>query len=96
MLGPIGVLENKHCIAILIFLRERGSCRKTDLYSAVSNNPRMPDKIADLQSIGLVEMVTVDRKTLISLTELGVRVADALMRIQEMLSSSVKKEDGSS
>ena len=58
-----------------------------DLYNAVPNNPRMPEKIADLQSIGLLEIVAVDRKTLISLTDLGVRVADALIGIREMLSS---------
>lgn len=56
---------------ILVFLLENGPCPKMDLYRGVSTNPRMPVKLAMLESIGLVRLEPSERFTMVSLTEKG-------------------------
>ena len=74
MSEALGVLENRHSIAILLALND-GPCTKMDLYRMVSKNPRMPDKISDLEGIGLVSThVLENRATLVELTEKGRKV----------------------
>ena len=38
----ITVLEEKHMISTLLYLREHPGCNKSDLYMAVSRNPACP------------------------------------------------------
>ena len=85
----LGVLENKHCIAIMLALID-GPRTKMELYGDVSKNPRMPEKIEDLERIGLVTTWTVDRRaTMVSLTDKGERVAGMLSEIDGMLDPKV-------
>ena len=37
--------EEKHVISILMYVAGNPGCKKTDIYDAVSRNPRMPEKI---------------------------------------------------
>lgn len=69
--AAIQVFEEKHNMEILVFLLENGPCPKTDLYRGVSTNPRMPVKLAMLESIGLVRLEPSERFTMVSLTEKG-------------------------
>ncbi len=81
----LGVLESKHCIAIVLALMD-GPRTKMDLYQEVSKNPRMPDKIADLERVGIVSMwAQENRATMIGLTDKGREVALILRRIDEVL-----------
>ena len=87
MSEALGVLENRHSIAILLALND-GPCTKMDLYRMVSKNPRMPDKISDLEGAGLVSTrVLENRATLVELTEKGRDVARLLGRADVMMRS---------
>ena len=81
------VLENKHCMDILLALKD-GPHTRTELYEMVSRNPRMPDKISDLMGIGLITIVKTDRRAdSISLTEKGSTVAEHLGMIDGTIES---------
>lgn len=85
MSEELKVLENKHCIGILLALRD-GSMTKMELYNRVSKNPRMPDKMADLESIGLLTVTKTDsRADCVALTDKGSEVADMLVQIDSLL-----------
>ena len=78
-------MENKHCIAIVLALIN-GPLTKMDLYQNISKNPRMPDKIADLERVGIVSTwVQENRATMIGLTDKGIEVSSLLRRIDEVL-----------
>ena len=76
----IDVLGEKHVLEMLLFLRENGTCNKSQLYSAVSRGARMPDKLDMMEVVGLIVIDSVDgsRCHRISLTDLGRRVSDFL------------------
>jgi len=80
---PDGVLlfEEKHMIATMMFLDENGGCLKSTLYSAVSSNPRMPDKLDRLERNGLIVQITDGRGTRITLTSLGKDVCSLFGRM---------------
>ncbi len=73
----VAKLEGKHLLTILIFVKRNRECLKTDLYKAVSHNPRMPDKLNMLEREGLILQERKDPRgtTTISLTEKGERIA---------------------
>ena len=72
-------------MGILLALRE-GPLTKMELYGRVSKNPRMPDKITDMEGIGLLTVSkTENRADCVALTDKGAQVADMLGRIDEML-----------
>ena len=90
--GPVRVdermrlLEGKHVLSILMYIRDKGSCMKTDIYNDVSQNPRSLEKVEVLESLGFVTIEPVDRKrTRITLTEKGVLVTDKLDEIRTLL-----------
>lgn len=87
--NDIITFEEKHLIAILTFLAMNGPCRKIDVYDAVSTNPRMPQKLDKLESMGLI-MQEYDprmRSNMITITEAGRSVADHLFAIDSILKS---------
>jgi len=77
----IKILEQKHCMTILLTLLENGSCSKTKIYGIASWNPNMPAKLGSLRDAGLVEMFATSRVTMISLTPEGERVAGLIREI---------------
>lgn len=81
------LLEEKHLISILLYLKREGLTRKIDLYNNVSFNPRMPEKIDRLESAGLLEQKTdgYSRSTLLELTEKGRKIAQMLEDIDRSL-----------
>ncbi len=52
--------EEKHVISILMYVAGNPGCKKTDIYDAVSRNPRMPEKIEILESMGLMTLTSTD------------------------------------
>ena len=87
--GVNGVVafEEKHMIAMLMYLGANGPSRKIDIYEGVSSNPRMPDKLNHLEEIGLVtqEMDVVTRSTIVTLTPAGEQVASLFVAINNCI-----------
>ena len=82
----ISSLEEKHLMSMLMYLREKGPSRKTDIYDAVSTNPRMTLKVERLEAMGLIstEYNNALRSTL---TEEGRQVAEHLAAVDSILTS---------
>ena len=85
----ISSLEDKHLMSMLMYLREKGPSRKTDIYDAVSTNPRMTLKVERLEAMGLIstEYNNALRSTVVTLTEEGRQVADHLAAVDSILTS---------
>ena len=85
----ISSLEEKHLMSMLMYLREKGPSRKTDIYDAVSTNPRMTLKVERLEAMGLIstEYNNAMRSTVVTLTEEGRQVADHLAAVDSILTS---------
>lgn len=85
----VSVFEEKHMISVLTFLMMNGPSRKIDIYDGVSSNPRMPDKLNNLERYGLVtqELDTGTRSTIVSLTKYGEAVAAKFLEIDDILKS---------
>lgn len=79
--------EEKHMIAMIMYLGANGPSRKIDIYEGVSSNPRMPDKINHLEEIGLVtqEMDMVTRSTIVTLTPAGEQIASLFVAIDKCI-----------
>ena len=82
---PIQVLCDMHVIPMLMFLRENGPARKTDIYGAVGRSANMPAKIQRMEDAGLVTVDVVGISEVVALTDLGGSVADVLLRIEGMM-----------
>ena len=85
----ISSLEEKHLMSMLMYLREKGPSRKTDIYDAVSTNPRVTLKVERLEAMGLIstEYNNALRSTVVTLTEEGRQVADHLAAVDSILTS---------
>ena len=85
----ITALEEKHLISIMMYLSLRGECRKIDIYDNVSSNPRIPEKLDRLESLGLLiqKADTNSRSILIQLTEKGSQVAKNLLELDRIIKS---------
>ncbi len=85
-------LEEKHMISVLMFLGANGPSRKIDIYEGVSSNPRMPDKLNHLESLGLItqEMDGTTRSTIVELTSAGEQVASLFVAIDKCIKGLVK------
>ena len=85
--SKISVFEEKHMLSTLLYLREHPGCNKSDLYTAVSRNPRMPEKLETLESLGLVRLYSRQgsASTFMELTDKGYRFADAIASADGLL-----------
>ncbi len=81
----IRLLEEKHVIHILGFIGDNPGCMKTEIYSAVSHNPRMPDKLKMLADAGLVIAVVSEHCTRYTLSDVGMHVKDLVSEIMATL-----------
>lgn len=81
------VFETKHNLRIILYLLLVGPGTKSDIYDAVSTNPRMPDKISMLEKHGLIvsKRYEGELKDKYRLTALGREWGDHLAKmIEEM------------
>ncbi|MBO7351825.1 MAG: hypothetical protein J6U12_02785 [Candidatus Methanomethylophilaceae archaeon] len=87
--GVLG-FEEKHLIAIMMFLSINGECQKIEIYRNVSSNPRIPDKLDRLESMGLItqEPIEGSRATNIVLTAKGRKVANILVDLDALLKTN--------
>jgi Mn-dependent DtxR family transcriptional regulator len=79
--------EEKHLVAIMMFLSINGSCRKIDVYQNVSSNPRIPDKLDRLEALGLITQKPSanSRSVQIELTKRGRAIADRLIELDQLI-----------
>jgi DNA-binding MarR family transcriptional regulator len=84
--GVLG-FEEKHLIAIMMFLSINGECQKIEVYRNVSSNPRIPDKLDRLESMGLITQEPLEKSRAINivLTSKGRKVAKMLMELDAFL-----------
>ncbi len=83
------LFEERHMISILLYVSENEGCMKTDLYKAVSHNPRMPDKLNLLENAGLLIQDTSKNTNLVrlTLTEKGQAAVNDLKSLDSNLKS---------
>lgn len=81
----IDVLGEKHVLDILLFLRENGTCIKSQLYDAISRGTWMPYKLDMMEEAGLItmEQPEMSKCCRIALTDLGRRIGDFLALLSE-------------
>ena len=84
---PIQVLCDPHVIPMLMFLRENGSSRKTDIYSAIGRSANMPSKIDRMKESRLVTIEEIGISEVVSLTDMGKSVTDLLTEIDTLMIS---------
>jgi DNA-binding HxlR family transcriptional regulator len=80
------LFETKHVLRILVYLHLCGPKSKSDIYRAVSTNPRMKDKLDLMESHGLVERMPLEtgkKKILYELTPAGESCASMFCRMEE-------------
>ena len=77
-------LEGKHVLSTIMFLGEYGAAAKTTIYENVSKNPRMPDKLEDLERAGLVA-IQGGYPSRVELTPKGREVYEFLLETEKRL-----------
>lgn len=88
-MSDVSELEGKHILSILMFVKKNEGCLKTDLYEAVSHNPRMPDKLDLLERDGLIRQRKRDTRgaTALFLTDKGEKVVTLIEEIDCVMHS---------
>lgn len=74
-LDDMRLFEEKHVMHMLIFIGQHPSCMKTEIYDAVSHNPRMLEKLEKLENAGLVVKIDDDKCTRYGLSPMGFHMA---------------------
>ena len=80
------LFETKHVLRILVFLHLCGPKSKSDIYRAVSTNPRMAEKLDMMEKHGLVMRMPRERgsrKEIYDLTTKGENCAVMFCRMEE-------------
>ncbi len=88
------LFETKHVLRILVFLHLCGPKTKSDIYRAVSTNPRMAEKLDLMESRGLVTRRPKDggsRRVVYDLTPSGENCAAMFCRMEEESGVSVSE-----
>lgn len=87
--SDILVLEERHMMAVLLFLRDHEGCMKSDIYRTLNRSPRFPEKLDLLESSGLITVDDIDRRaTCIRLTDKGRRISDHLVEMQAIMADT--------
>lgn len=78
-LEDMRLFEEKHVMHMLIFIGQHPQCMKTQIYDAVSHNPRMPEKLEKLEEAGLVLRTDDEKCSRYGLSRMGARIAELIM-----------------
>ena len=81
--------EEKHLIAILIYLKQVGGrSSRMGLYESVAKNDRMPKKLKILEALGLLieERDKVTKNIWIEMTPRGYAVTEKFLELEDLLS----------
>lgn len=85
MLGPL--LETSNTMNILLYIRDRPMCMKTDVYKNVSRSVHIPAKIDELERLGLINYCQIpgSNATHLELTDKGFHFTDLLLEAESLL-----------
>ena len=87
------IIEDKHNNAIIMLLYLCGRKSKTEIYTAVSSNPRMSIKLDNLVAEGIITMTKEKNpreRSMVDLTPLGVKYAEGLCRLETSVGGDVE------
>ena len=89
------ILGTASCADILLYVRDHPRCLKSDIYRNVTRNAHTRELMDTLRSEGLLSIEPTGRGNVhfLELTDRGMRVADLLIRLEEVLDSP--SQDGS-
>ncbi len=81
------LFESKHMWSVLRHLYNTGVCTRMEMYTAVANNDRMPEKFAVLENEGLIRqyMERNSRAIKMELTDKGKEVVERLIDVDKMM-----------
>ena len=89
------ILGTASCADILLYVRDHPRCLKSDIYRNVTRNAHTRELMDTLRSEGLLSIEPTGRGNVhfLELTDRGMRVADLLLRLEEVLDGP--SQDGS-
>ena len=92
--SPISILEERHVITTILFLKKKGRCKKTDVYFNISLNSRMPAKLDRMEIAGIITQTYREegRRTDVELTPYGERIAVALEYLNSVIMTRPPEE----
>lgn len=79
------LISSASSVDILLYIDRNPGCRKSDIYHNVTRNVHTLEKLIEFKEVGLLEMDEGDRRTTISLTDRGRRMAEALGEMERIL-----------
>jgi len=87
------IFGEKNMVSIIMSLYLFGPQKKSDLYRAISTNPRMPQKLQILENYGIIKstMDIPSGRTIIELTDLGVKYGSSLESLERQTGGSIEQ-----
>ena len=89
------IMGDCHYNRIIMLLYFSGRKSKTEIYNAVSTNPRIPRKLQFLLEEGYISMVQEgpgnNPRNMVDLTPLGMTLAEGLCSLEESLGGDVDR-----
>ena len=91
------ILGSSSCADILLYVRDHPRCLKSDIYRNVTRNAHTRELMDTLRSEGLLSIEPMGRGNvhILELTDRGMRVADLLIRLEEVLDGPSQDESRS-
>lgn len=83
----IRVLEERHMVSVLLYIRDHEGCMKSDIYRDIIHSTRFPEKLTLLELNGLIK-VEGSRVTCIRLTDKGRIIAEHLHEMQAVMADT--------
>jgi len=85
--SPIGMMEGKYMLSMILYLDKMSPVLKSDLYNDISRGAGMPGKIDDLRKLGILEVYYTARTTanVIVITDKGRKVAKAIRDMMDLI-----------
>ncbi len=85
------LFSERNTCGILVYLHLFGPRSRTEIYNAISTNPRMPIKLDMMEKMGLIKQTDRDMngKRMVTLTATGTKFAATLCNLEKMLGGSI-------
>jgi len=84
------LFSERNTCQILVYLHLFGPKTRTEIYHAISTNPRMPIKIEMMENMGLLKTMDDGRgRKMVSLTSTGVKFATELCSLEKLIGGNV-------
>ena len=81
------ILNEKNTAAIIMYLYLFGAKTRTEIYNAISTNPRMPQKLEKLLEQKIIKYTAENSKdgTRVELTSMGMKIGEMLCRMERLV-----------